>query len=44
MSPTYQFTKTCEIPSMFPILPPSPPSHHIPNKMPVFVGEVQRTL
>ena len=28
---------------MFPILPPSPPFHHIPNKMPVFVGEVQRT-
>ena len=22
----------------------SPPSHHIPNKTPVFVGEVQRTL
>ena len=25
-------------------VPNSPPSHHIPNKMPVFVGEVQRTL
>lgn len=39
MSPTCQFTNIYEIPPLFLILAASASSHHVPNKMPILVGD-----
>lgn len=39
MLPTYQFTNIYEIPPMFPIIPPSSSSCHMPSEMPIFGGK-----
>lgn len=39
MLPTYQFTNIYEIPPMFPIIPPSSSSCHMPSETPIFGGK-----